>query len=156
MNCQEALEAILEADPGVLEAPGATPLGLHLQECPRCRAKARAILQGEAHLAMGLARNLRAPDLDEILQQAAERGPAGVGSGRKALWSVSTGRVIRTLIPLAAAATLVLLLGRSPSLPGPTYLPRQGHPGLNVEVPQDQRVAVMETGNPDIAVVWIF
>ena len=156
MNCQEAMEAILEADPEVLEGPGSTALGLHLQECPRCRAKARAILQGEAHLAMGLARDLRTPDLDEILRQAAERGPAGVGSGRKAAWSVSTGRVIRTLIPLAAAATLVLLLGRSPSLPGSPYVPSPPPSGLNVEVPQGQSVAVMETTNPKIAVVWIF
>lgn len=156
MNCKEALEAILEADPGALEAPGATPLGQHLQECPRCRAKARAILQGEAHLAMGLARDLRTPDLDEILQQAAERGLAGAGSGRTAPWRVSTGRVIRTLIPLAAAATLVLLLGRNPSLPGSPYGPPPPPSGLNVEVPQGQSVAIMETTNPKIAVVWIF
>ena len=156
MNCREAHEAILEADLAALESPGSTPLGRHLQACPDCRARARAILKGEAHIAVALARGLAPPNLDEVLERGTgtETGPAT--APRQARRGISPGRVIRTLIPLTAAAILVVFLGRAPSLPGPIYLPPPEDPGLNVEVPQGQSVAVMETTNPAIAVVWIF
>lgn len=43
MTCAETLEAMLEADPSELRVNAATPLGVHLRECPGCQSAARRI-----------------------------------------------------------------------------------------------------------------
>ena len=151
MTCAEALQSILEADPLDLEEQGDSTLAVHLRECHRCREAARAVLFEESALAEGLTAAVAPPDLDALLDQA-------LGSDAKA-------RVLRfrprrfglTLLPMAAAAAMAaLFLGSEPQLPGDPYIPPELAPGLGLEVPEGQDVAVLATNNPEITVVWFF
>ena len=157
MICTDAQARLLEADLPVLRGEGDDPLAHHLRSCSRCRGIAAAILEGEADLAESLALALPPLDLDEILDRAGAPEGAEVVpiTKRRPRWTRSGAGF--TLIPLAAAAALTaLFLGRTPDLPGPEYTPETGRLGLDVEVPQGQSVAVLETSNPEITVLWLF
>ncbi len=151
MTCAEALQTILEADPSILEGQGDSSLALHIQECPRCRKMARAVLEGENVLAEELVAALPSPDLEALLDEV-----LGPESTPKKL-RFRHRRLGLTLLPLAAAAAMVaLFLGSEPRLPGDPYLPPQRAPGLGLEVPEGRNVAVMATSDPDITVLWLF
>ena len=157
MICTDAQARLLEADLPVLRGEGDDPLAHHLRSCSRCQGIAATILEGEAGLAESLALVLPPLDLDEILEraEAPEKGKVVPITSRRPRWTRSGAGF--TLIPLAAAAALTaLFLGRTPNLPGPEYTPELGRPGLNVEVPEGQSVAVLETSNPEITVLWLF
>jgi hypothetical protein len=113
---------------------------------------ARVILQGERGLGEAMEVLVPAPDLDELLQRAERKGPGARSAIRRQIrWSAAR------LVPLAAAAALVaLFLGREPRLPGDPVLPLASTPGLGLEVPEGQNVAVLNTNNPDITVLWFF
>ncbi len=166
MRCSEARRALLEADLYVLRGEGPTPLAIHIRRCPECRARADALLGGEYALGEALAGAVPAPDPDTIIRLAREeeaalpsrldvsppsppRGwrPTGLGPGA-ALWSLAA----------AAALSALFFFGtdRTPSLPGNQIVLEPEPRGLNVEVPKNQRVAVLQTGNPDISVLWLF
>jgi hypothetical protein len=157
MTCAEAIEALLEAEPTALEGIGGEPLARHIRECPSCAERARTILQGEAALVQALGTQVRALDLDQILERAGAAGP-GQPTRLPAPWrSWSISRHRRTLLPLAAAAGMTaLFLTREPSLPGPVYSPPPASQGLDVQVPEGRSVAVLETNNPEITVLWLF
>jgi len=157
MICSEAQAALLEADLPVMRGEGDDPLAVHIRSCSRCRKMALVILDGEAGLARSLASALPPLDLDEILERAkdAEETEAILLTPNRpfrAPWGIG-----KTLVPLAAAAILTaLFLGSPPNLPGPEYTPATAGVGLEVEVPQGRSVAVMETNNPEITVLWLF
>jgi len=151
MTCAEALQTILEADPSILEGQGESSLALHIQECPRCREMARVVLEGESLLAEELVAALPPPDLEALLDEVL--GPDSTPPKLR----FRPRRLGLTLLPLAAAAAMVaLFLGSEPRLPGDPYLPPQRAPGLGLEVPEGQNVAVMATNDPDITVLWLF
>lgn len=156
MNCTEARLVLLEADRTTLEGEGEGPLAHHLAGCADCRARAEAILQGETLLAAGLREALPMPDLDRIIDLAREETPEVIPlAARFRRWATKGPGA--ALIPMAAAAALAaLFLGRPPSLPGPEFIPEPEQAGLAVEAPEGQSVAVLETSNPDIKVVWLF
>lgn len=157
MTCAEALEALLEADLTTLEGTGDEPLARHILGCPSCANRARAILQGEASLARALDAQGHKLDLDKILDAAGAR-TLGKIPPRPIRWRSRTlsNRGL-TLLPLAAAAAVAaLVLAREPSLPGPVYSPPPVVPGLEVEAPEGESVAVLETNNPEITVLWLF
>ena len=157
MICSEAQAALLEADLPVMRGEGDAPLAVHIRSCSRCRMMASVILDGEAGLARSLASALPPLDLDEILERAKDTKDTEVLSippsrPLRARWGIA-----KTLVPLAAAAALTaLFLGRPPSLPGPVYTPATAGVGLEVEVPQGRSIAVLETNNPEITVLWVF
>jgi hypothetical protein len=157
MNCNDAHARLLEADPATLEGQDGSPLATHLHSCAACRARAQAILRGESLLARELARDVPVPDLEAILTKAEEENevptlPFFTRRVRMAPWSRAGA-----LVPLAAAAVMAaLMLGRTPSLPGPEFTPEPIPPGLEVEIPEGQDVAVLATSNPDITVLWHF
>ena len=156
MKCTEARLALLEADPATLEGRTQEPLARHILSCADCRARAEAILQGECLLASGLSEEMPLPDPDRIIAMAQGGDPVVIPFTkrfRRGAW----GGAGAALIPLAAAATLAaLFLGRTPSLPGPEFIPRPVQAGLEVEAPAGRSVAVLETSNPDITVLWLF
>ncbi len=157
MKCNEAMEGILKADLRELEGEGSTPLALHIRGCPSCRARAVAILRAEQALAQGLVKGLPEPDYDQILRRAGESTPQEDKILRIHRPPWFRPGPWKTLVPMAAAAALVFLfLGREPTLPGPVYQPPPETPGLEVDVPEGQSVAVLQTNNPDISVVWLF
>jgi len=147
MTCAEARQAILEADPSVLEGRGNDFLALHIQECPLCRDMAHAVLEGESLLSEELVAAVPPPELDAILDEV-----LGPGSTLKTL-RFRHRRLGLTLLPLAAVATMVaLFLGSEARLPGDPYIPPQRASGLGLEVPEGHNVAVMATSDPDITV----
>ena len=152
MTCSEAFDEILEADREILQGRGDTPLARHIRECVRCGGLARSILTGEAALGRELSGAVPAPDLELLLDQAAALHPV-----RRRPRHLQRRTLGFTLIPLAAAATLVsLFLNTEPSLPGNPVPVTQSAPGLGLDFPEGRNVAVLATDNPDITVLWFF
>lgn len=152
MNCSDAREALLEADIDQLEGRCEGALAEHLGGCPGCRGVARMILEGERGLGEAMLDLVPAPDLDDLLRRAGKTPSVGrKGIRQEVRW------LVPRLVPLAAAAALVaLFLGREPVLPGDPVVHLAQAPGLGLEVPEGQDVAVLATNNPDITVLWFF
>lgn len=156
MKCIEVRLALLEGELATLTEEGEGPVAEHLRGCPGCQARAEAILQGEALLASELEKGVPRTDLDRIMEMA-EMGEEGVlpFPARALRWATGGPRV--ALLPVAAAAAVaILFLGKPPALSGPDFTHEPVSPGLAVEAPEGHSVAVLETGNPNIKVVWLF
>ena len=141
MNCADAYDSILEADPAILRGEGAGELAQHLRECAACRESAHRVLEGLA-------------TLDRALEGEASRRPAR----REARTGWSVARRLSPLGLLAAAAAVVVLLWH-PGAPSRTVVPAPtGAPvAFDVDVSASSRpVAVFRTADPNITVVWFF
>src|SRR5437763_8847427 len=148
MRCAEARERMLEAERTDLSGATESELSLHLRECARCRRAANRILEAERELWGALAAATPVRGAEEAVGTVRRRAQR-----RRWVWRVA---------PLAAAAGLaVALLARreqvQQSLP-PASAPsiRSGRSGLAVEGPPGRSVAVFQTDNPDIVVIWFF
>jgi len=158
MKCSEAMHEVLEADLNTLAGHGQGRLAQHLQLCSRCRSIADFVLQEEDRLGAQMADAVASPDLDQLLDEALGTDVTVTEvSLPPPTKSIRLRRVGFSLVPLAAAATLVtLFLGGEPSLPGDSYLPPQRTAGLGLEVPEGQNAVVLTTDNPEITVLWFF
>jgi len=150
MSCEAARERLLEADLAELQGLGDGELARHLRSCARCRAQGRVILDQYAALEHALERQVPALDpADPRWQPRVLPRPA-----RR--WTV--------MIPLALAAGLAVLVvarrGRPALEPGgppsSVALAVWDNPGLDVQGPPGRTVAVFQTDNPDIVVIWSF
>jgi len=91
------------------------------------------------------------PGLDALIDQALSRSP------KRRTLRLRPKPLGLNLLPLAAVAAIVgLFLGTDPQLPGDPYNPSTEAPGLGLEVPQGQNVAVLATHDPNITVLWFF
>jgi hypothetical protein len=156
MKCLDARRALLEAELETLEGGGNGPLARHLRECTGCSSVARAILEGEAALSDAL--NEAAPRLDlrKVMDLAGEAEAAVARKGVQELRSWRRPAPALAFLPLAAAAAATaFFLGRPPSLPGPTYSPPASGGGLEVQAPGGGALAVLQTNNPEITVLWL-
>lgn len=173
MTHEKALEAMLTAEPAELRGDAATRLSFHIRDCDRCRAVARTILAEQAELDAEIRTTapLRSPDelADLVLAHAAERdiqpGEAaadvvpmpsqrGGGSLRPTGWKVAVPAL------LAAVLAAVLLLPRPH---GEWRRPEGGNVVAMaaarrgaIEAPADRSVAVFQTRDPNIKVVWFY
>lgn len=158
MSCDEMRDRMLEAPLAALAGEGASPLARHLGECASCRSHARRIVAGTRALADRLDALEPRISGDEAVRLARpERAITGsVGPERRspaAAWIA---------IPLAAAAAVAWLLipGDGPRPAGPEHAPpperASSDPGFRIEVPVGRRVAVFETPDPEIRVVWFY
>lgn len=156
-TCAEIRELLLEATPAELRGEGEGALPAHLRSCDACRRSARLLLEADEALDAVLGGAPGTLDVETVLRRASE-APAelawrarAASAARRALSSR------RAWIPLAAAAALaaVLLVARSPA---PAPLPAvAGSEALPlVEASSSDGVAILETGNPDITVLWFF
>ena len=159
-ECTRPLEPLLEADPDELRGVGESKTAEHVRSCARCAAAAERVLRHNAALDAALAQSPDAPDVDALLRRARlqidepMRGPRDTtpDGARARAW-----RRWRRWAPVAAAAALaaLLLIGdREPELIGTPGAPRTAVAPL-VESP-DQNVAVIQTDNPDITVLWFY
>ena len=158
MRCEDARGDLLEADRAVLEGIGDDPLARHVRACPRCGRIGRFILREEAALEDSLRLEVPPPDLDAVLTRALVGHPPDppVLDSRGSRIARYLLRP-RGLMPLAAvAATMILIFGRPPSLPGPPYSPPATPQGVAVQTPLETNVVVLETQDPDIVVVWLY
>ena len=145
MTCAEAREWMLEADRTDLNGATESELSLHLRECARCRRAANRILEAERELWGALAAATPGRGADEAVGLVRRRARR-----RRWMWRAA---------PLAAAAVLaVALIARreqvQQSLPPTSAPPIRS--GLAVEGPPGRSVAVFQTDNPDIVVIWFF
>ncbi|MGE0439962.1 MAG: hypothetical protein AB7S39_05685 [Gemmatimonadales bacterium] len=147
MNCRDAREQLLDAEPADLRAGSDRPLAGHLVACERCRAIADGILDQTAALATGLG------SLTPRVEAATAIRAAGAEAARRRRQGFRL-----TVAGLAAAAAVVLVAislrpATSPP-PGPAVQSPPFRP--LVEAQANQSVIVYQTANPDIVVVWLY
>lgn len=159
--CPAWSEALLEAPRHVLKGEGPAPLAEHLRTCPSCARAAAYLLKTEAALDDLLTPG-GAPGeawVEAVLAEAAPweaDGPGEPAQPRRTPAREARWRVTRWL-PVAAAAALALLLVASPDRPPGPAAP--GAPTASpplVEAGPHETVAVLQTADPDITVVWFF
>jgi hypothetical protein len=157
--CVEMRERLLEADPAELLGEGDSTVALHVAGCAACTAAARRILRSQQELADALSQ------LSARAAPAADGGVVSVGSGASAESAVRPARgarrsLLRVMPPLAAAAVLVLFLLQpraAEELPRLEPVPEPTAYALDmpmVNATDGSDVAVMQTSNPNITVVW--
>jgi anti-sigma factor RsiW len=141
MNCTEARELLLDAEPAELDGAGPSELARHLAGCPECAALARVILD-----------DMQAMDA-ALNRLATTKRPQRAVPRRPAVRWLAAG--------LAAAAVLtgILLARREPRWPGTSVanatpgLPR----GVEVDLAASTRqAAVFATADSTITVVWFY
>jgi len=140
ITCVTARELMLDAEPEELRARGDSQLARHLHTCADCARAARAILAVSDDLAHALDTLAATPALTSATRQSKLR------------------RLTIALVPLAAAAALLLVLWQSNAQPdalAPIVLPVQEVPTVPVvNVPATGTVAVMRASNPNITIIW--
>lgn len=157
--CRGFRSQILEGDPHELRGEGDSRLAAHVRECSGCARAAATVLAELERLDAFLASDPSDAVVDRVLARA---GPTVPGSRGPALADLHpTGRPRPwpgrwTMVAAAAAVAALLLLPGSPVPPAPEA-PAGGTLRLpTVEAMSGQRVAVLETDNPDITVLWFF
>ncbi len=176
-HCTFGRDALLRADPVELAGTLETELGRHIAGCARCREAAERLLASNRLLDdfLDLAPAL---DVDALLARAALGPVDGSGAGgfgdptlqdptmtedapgdaaQKTDRHRLRTRWHRWTVVAAAASVAALLVARSSErpLPGAASLPVvERYPTF--ELPAGRDVAVFQTDNPDITVLWFF
>ena len=146
MNCQEARERLLDAEAGTLRARTGA-LGAHLATCAACAAIADEILADHAALHDALTR-LSSPAPAARRRMWPRLAPAR--AARRRTWPR-----LAALAPLAAAAMVALLLWGGREEYRPIVIPEETVPATTVvNGTGPGGVAVMQTRDPDITVIW--
>jgi hypothetical protein len=174
MNCDTALDRMLEAGPAELRGDAGSPLGRHLAACPRCRPVAEALAAALGSVDDTVTAYARTGDadaaVDAALAASRDTGPGPVGPGDRAgrpdrASGRLSGRLLRSpraWVPLAAAAVVAAVLlvdgpGPGPPVdPGPVARDPALDPRVAVVPPPDRNAAVLETRNPNITIVWLY
>ena len=143
MNCRAALDLMLETEPADLAGKTDSELSRHIQGCAPCRAGAQRILEAEGSLREALAAAAPRRTAAEAVQLAGQRQKR-----TRRLWP---------LVPLAAAAGLagLILTRRHPIELVPPASPTPSA-RIAVTAPPGRSVAVLQTDNPDVVVIWFF
>jgi anti-sigma factor RsiW len=154
MTCAQAREALLDAEVAELSPSSGSPLAAHFAACAECRRLADRILLGTDALRRERSRRPREP-ADEAAPAARQEATRIRRMRRR--WLAATPA-------LAAAAVAAILLARSwgsrlPSAPAAASA-ASAAAGAPTDLPlvagAAHTVAVFETANPKIVVVWQF
>lgn len=163
MNCAEARERMLVADPSFLQGQevGGGDLEAadrrlvdHLEGCASCRRRARVLAAGQRRLARALA--AAAAEIGAAREPAAVGIEDGTGASSRPGWRTAAAGAA-----VAAAAALALWLvpggldrGGGRSSPVVEIQGASGAGGFELEAPSGGDVAVFRTADPDVIVVW--
>lgn len=150
MECREARHLLLEADLLLDADPTQAEqhLSQHLEACADCRGLVATVRSHTRALGDVLERpNAERPDLDLILAAAAVPSV----ETRRSRIHVSPAL---TFLAAAALATVLFMSGGDRPLPG-TPLVSTAEVLPDVEVAAGN-VAVIQTANPDITVLWFY
>lgn len=168
MNCERALDRMLEAEPAELRGEGGTELARHIRGCPRCQRTAGVLVAELSALDAALDAYAEEGDPEVAADAALAAIRAGSVPGRARPHRGGRMRATRGLaarlgagLGLAAAAALAALLLRGPSGPTPpppsaAGSPDPREPAVAVTPPPGRGAAVLQTRNPDITVVWLY
>jgi hypothetical protein len=148
LTCGEARQALLEADLAELERTQPGPLAAHLAACASCRAAAQRVLAATRGLE---AQRSRAPTRSAAATAARD---ALLESAR--LMQARRRRLRWTVAPLLAAAGLAAILLTRPDAPTGDPIVRRPERLPPLVESTAPRVAVFNTDNPAIVVVWQF
>lgn len=134
MNCKEARNAMLVAEPAELTGEMETPLAAHLVACAECRRASTVIAGGTTQLGLAIARR-------------PSRTPRRVS--RRSIGLV--------LVPLAAAAVFAFLKaeGSSRRAEPPRVSPLPVARTVSLEVGRGQQATVLKTADPKVTVIWL-
>lgn len=148
MDCAAARALLLDADPADLRGEDDSPLAEHLRACADCRARAEAILAAEAELDAAL-RTLATPSTEaRVVPMRPRRG-----------WAQRIAPAAASLAALAAAAAGVMLTRPQAAPRGATteQIARLMFPAPPVARAEAGRsVAVLQTSDPGVTVVWVY
>ena len=150
-TCAEVRDLLLEAEPEELRGHGASPVAEHLRTCPGCARLAAAILEETAQLEAWLEAEPSVPVAEILTRAGIPVGPRPtLRLPRRSRW---------VWAPAAAAAAIaVLFVAIESRAPRPLGAPRATPPEAPplVEATGGETVAVIQTDNPDITVLWFF
>jgi hypothetical protein len=157
-TCDRYREALLEAEPDELRGLGQTEVARHIRACAACARAGEIILGTTASLNAFLDRGVPVPDLDAVLRRAttSETTPPRKAEGPVPLASRRGSRRWVALAAAASIAALLLLPERPAPLPPLATVATATTTLPTVESAPGQTVAVFETENPDITVLWFF
>jgi hypothetical protein len=137
MNCHEAREAMLVADPTELQGgfESATPLATHVASCETCRELARRLSNDLGVLSMSVAARTR------------------IRSRRPSIRRVA----LIAAIPAAAAVAAFIALGVRSESPAPATsgVQRTASNVVSVDIARGQQATVIRTQDPKVTVVWL-
>ena len=139
MNCTEAREAMLVAEPADLTGATSTPLATHIADCADCRRASAIIAAATTQLGVAIA------------------GRAMIAPRR-----ISRRAIGLAFVPVAAAAVFAALL---PGRFSRTAEPRVSSPRavsslpvvrqVSLEVARGQHATVLRTADPKVTVIWL-
>jgi len=136
MNCTEAREAMLVAEPAELRGETETPLAAHVAGCADCRRASSMIAGGTTQLGLAIARRASRP---------ARR--------------VSRRAIGLVVVPLAAAAAFAVVkagpFSRHPEPPRVSRSPLPVARTVSLEVGRGQQATVLKTADPKVTVIWL-
>jgi hypothetical protein len=154
MNCDEALDLLLEVDLEELSRNPQSSLGMHLAECARCRTTAATMIDAQSVLrgALTLQPRRSADQLvDDVLTSGGNRTAPQRRLPDEVRWAIA--------VPVALAAGIAFLILRGieppPSDVVPSVVAREETVSA-VEVPEGHSAAIFRTSDPKITVVWIY
>ncbi len=151
MNCADARERLLEADPAELEGRIDSELSRHLEACAVCGALANHILDAQSGLKAALAGTRPRAPVDVALRAAAAR--AASERRRRRWWAAAP------MVAAAGLAGLVVFGDGGSEMPGVMWQPSpvRAASSVDVEAPSGKDVVVFEIDDrPDVVVVWFF
>lgn len=143
MKCSDARDAMLIADPSELLGETPTALSQHIRDCTACAAAAATIVEHTETLRRALDAGAPSRPPAVILRRP---------SGRRRRWLVAAPA-------LAAAGLAALLFNLDTTRRNVDLIPAtRGAPAPRplVDQPAGTNVAVFNTDNPNIVVVWFF
>ncbi len=173
MTCEGVREQLLEASATALAGRGESAVARHVRSCAACHAVAKRILDETGQLGASFDRIQPGMSEEEAVRLALEGRRARAGEPTAVRRAGSRGSRHRwrqwAAVPLAAAAAIAALVltagprGQRPEGGDPRALavPRATTAAvspdeLSVDIPEEGRVAVFETTNPTITVVWFY
>jgi len=151
MECGEVRELLLECDITDLQGEGDPLLGDHLHDCPDCRRIADEMIAAESALNSFLGSRGPSRSFEEV-------SAALVTDDRKRPHPFF--RPLPLILSTAAAALLLVvaipMFNRILNLPIVQELPELRVELPVVEAPPDMTALILDSGNPDYQIIWLF
>ena len=167
-DCKRQAKELLVAAPEELSGEADTALARHIRGCPVCTSAAQRILAANTRLgsvlgspptvdAGALIARARSRDAQETLNAGPLGEKARASAGRPWLaipqWALAAGAAAVVAVGIALATIFETAPPSVPPMPAPSAA-KAKHP-LLLSAP-NRRVAVFQTGNPNITLLWLF
>lgn len=151
MNCEESRQLIFEADLADLRMETGSHLSEHLRECAECRKTVEIILGTESTFSAALDALKPGRSFEEavvtVLSETAE-------GGRRRI------HLLPILLPLAAAAALFFIIfplwNSEVGVPRDPVFPLLIAETPAVKAPAEKTAMILDSGDTDYQIIWLF